>query len=328
VQRDVYHIYLKALQPYQWKVRFRRIKVPRCDAGAACTSLLATGKCEWYHPRPEVQYAKDGLAEKDASTASAPVVAAAPEAENAATSQLPAKYAVFLSRGQRPVDVLGDSGATVNTGNIHEKYLHDVAQIPPADQFRLDGISGPVTIDTVANVYCKVPAIVFDNDAEVRARFESLEYLGADRLHYYFVLPMYPNSHMPKGLLLLALGKLSRQLGWRVVIDEAKDAASYALTPAQNGVRLTIKLQVGVERDDDDDTLLTLPDISLVSKDELAGMQFFETAQAEWARAYEQQQVLMATNAYIENKVALYGAYDRAQDLEMPYSLTESAYKF
>jgi hypothetical protein len=217
-------------------------------------------------------------------TASAPVVAAAPEAENAATSQLPAKYAVFLSRGQRPVDVLGDSGATVNTGNIHEKYLHDVAQIPLADQFCLDGISGPVTIDTVANVYCKVPAVVFDNDAEVRARFESLEYLGADRLHYYFVLPMYPNSHMPKGLLLLALGKLSRQLGWRVVIDEAKDAASYALTPAQNGVRLTIKLQVGVERDDDDDTLLTLPDISLVSKDELAGMQFFETAQAEWAR--------------------------------------------
>jgi hypothetical protein len=44
--------------------------------------------------------------------------------------------------------------------------------------------------------------------------------------------------------------------------------------------------------------------------------------------AYEQQQVLMATNAYIENKVALYGAYDRTQDLEMPYSLTESAYKF
>ena len=150
--------------------------------------------------------------------------------------------------------------------------------LPLADQFRLDGISGPVLITTVANIYCKVPTVVFDTDAEVRARFESLEYLGADRLYYYFVLPMYPNSHMQRGILLLALGKLSRQLGWRVVIDEAKDAASYALTPSQNGVRLTIKLQVGVEGKDEDDTLLTLPDISLVSKSELANMSFLDAA--------------------------------------------------
>ena len=137
---------------------------------------------------------------------------------------------------------------------------------------------------------------MFDTDAEVRARFESLGYLGADnlKLHYYFVLPMYPNLHMQRGILLLALGKLSRQLGWRVVIDEAKDAASYALTPPQNGVRLTIKLQVqlevGVEGKDEDDTLLTLPDISLVSKSELANMSLLDAAEAEWARAYHQQQ--------------------------------------
>jgi hypothetical protein len=81
------------------------------------------------------------------------------------------------------------------------------------------------------------------------------------------------------------------------------------LTPEQNGVRLTIKMQVGVEGKDEDDTLLTLPDISLVSKSELANMSFLDAAQAEWARAYAQKQVLMATQADINAKleVALYG---------------------
>jgi hypothetical protein len=117
-------------------------------------------------------------------------------------------------------------------------------------------------------------------------------------------------------------------MGWRVVIDEATDAASYVLTPAQNGVRLTVKLQVGVENEDEDDTLLTLPDISLVSKTELAGMPFFEIAQAEWARACNQKQVLMATKADIENRVALYGAYNRSPDVDLPYSMIASDYKF
>ncbi len=45
-------------------------------------------------------------------------------------------------------------------------------------------------------------------------------------MHYYFAVPVYPNSQMPPGVLLLALGKLCKQLGWRVVIDEAKNAAS------------------------------------------------------------------------------------------------------
>ena len=189
---------LKWLLLLQWKVRSVRARVPRCDAGAACKSLLETGECDRYHPRPEVQYAKGGLAEKGAcvkSAASAPVVAAAPETENEDddVARHPNRYAVFLSRGARPVDVLGDSGATLNTGNIPDEYLHDLHQLPLADQFRLDGISGPVLITTVANIYCKVPTVVFDTDAaaEVRARFESLEYLGADRLYYYFVLPMY-----------------------------------------------------------------------------------------------------------------------------------------
>ena len=106
--------------------------MPRCDAGAACATLLATGKCDRYHPRPEVQYAKGGLAEKAASVASAasaPVVAAAPETENEEDEvKCHPKYAVFLSRGARPVDVLGDSGATLNTGNIPDEYLHDLQQ--------------------------------------------------------------------------------------------------------------------------------------------------------------------------------------------------------
>jgi hypothetical protein len=331
VPRTLYRIYLKASQPLQWKVRYVRDRVPRCDAGATCTALLATGKCDRYHPRPEVQYAKGGLAEKAASVASAalaPVVAAAPKAEDE-TLSLSSRYAVFLTREQgKPFDVLGDSCAALATGNISEEYLHDVSSLQPADRFRLDGIGGNVIIDKVANVYCKVKAIVFDTDQEVRARFESHEYLGADGLYYYFVLAMHPNSEMPKGVLLLPLGKLSRQMGWRVVIDEAKGAASYVLTPEQNGVRLTLKMQVGVEGKDEDDTLLTLPDISLVSKSELANMSFLDAAESEWARAYHQQQVLIATKADINAKVALYGAYDRSQDTDLPYSLTASDYKF
>ncbi len=98
-------------------------------------------------------------------------------------------------------------------------------------------------------------------------------------------------------------------------------------------MRLTIKLQIGVtttvEGKDEDGTLLTLPDISLVSKSELANMSFLDAAEAEWARAYHQQQALMATNADISAK-ALYGAYDRSQevDSDLPYSLTASDYKF
>ena len=57
-------------------------------------------------------------------------------------------------------------------------------------------------------------------------------------------------------------------------------------------------------------------------------MSFLDAAQAEWARAYAQKQVLMATQADINAKVALYGAYDRSQDIDLPYSLSASDYKF
>jgi hypothetical protein len=135
----------------------------------------------------------------------------------------------------------------------------------------------------------------------MRARFASHEYLGADALYYYFIVPVYPNSLMPEGLLLLFLGKLCKQQGWRVVLDES-----------ENGVRPTLKLQIGVEGSDDDDTLLTLPDISLVSKSELAEMPLFAVAEAK--------QILMAAKSAID------AACNSAQ--LMPYSLTESAYKF
>jgi hypothetical protein len=42
-------------------------------------------------------------------------------------------------------------------------------------------------------------------------------------------------------------------------------------------------------------------------------MSFVDVAEAEWARAYNQKQILMGTKARIENKLALYGAYDRSQ---------------
>ena len=62
-------------------------------------------------------------------------------------------------------------------------------------------------------------------------------------------------------------------------------------------------------------------------------MPFFETAQAEWARACtsttcNQKQVLMATKADIENRVALYGAYNHSPDVNLPYSMMASDYKF
>ncbi len=53
------------------------------------------------------------------------------------------------------------------------------------------------------------------------------------------------------------------------------------LDESENGVRPTLKLQIGVEGNDDDDTLLALPDISLVSKSELPEMPFFAVAEAE-----------------------------------------------
>ncbi len=65
-----------------------------------------------------------------------------------------------------------------------------------------------------------------------------------------------------------------------------------------------------------------------MSKTELAGMPLFEIAQAEWARACNQKQVLMATKADIENRVALYGAYNRSPDVDLPYSMIASDYKF
>ena len=68
--------------------------------------------------------------------------------------------------------------------------------LSPADRFCLEGISKPVKIDRIANVYCRVRSIVFDTDEEVNARFASHEYLGAaaDALYYYFIVPVYPDS--------------------------------------------------------------------------------------------------------------------------------------
>ncbi len=118
----------------------------------------------------------------------------------------------------------------MHTGNISEEYLHEVVPLSPADQFCLEGLSKLIKIDRIANVYCRVRSIVFDTDEEVKARFASHEYLGADALYDYFIVPVYPNSLMSEGLLLLVLGKLCKQHGWRVVLDES-----------ENGVRPTLK---------------------------------------------------------------------------------------
>ncbi len=54
------------------------------------------------------------------------------------------------------------------------------------------------------------------------------------------------------------------------MMDHSPGAASYALAPARGGVRLTLMLRIGVKDSadadfDEDDSLVTLPDVTLLS---------------------------------------------------------------
>ena len=247
----------------------------------------------------------------------------------------------MLALRENELVTVGDSGASKHTGNLAPKYLHDVEDLPSSHQFQFEGIGEPVRINKICRVYLKVRAVVFDTDAEVRERFESCEYLGNDALYYYFAVPVYPNSRMPRNVLLLSLGSLCKQQGWRVVLDHSPGAASYALTPPQgeSKVRLTFKFRIGV-RDladadfDEDDSLVTLPDVTLLTKADLAQMPLFKKAEAEWNRAYERHQVMLANKAAqdefcyeVPPEPAPLVFYVQQQE-DTAYSLSEGVHKF
>ena len=350
-------VYQVTNKPETWKVPIRdpAEPVPRCNDGIQCKTLLATGKCALSHSPAEVSCAQQQLAEQAASgaalgksslgAAALPSVAANTAVDPAVvTNEHPPLYGrpcVMLALKPHELVVVGDSGATKPTGNLPSEYLHDVRELLPSHQFQFEGIGDPVPITTVCQVYMKVRAIVFDTDAAVQERFESCEYLGADALYYYFAVTMYPNSAMPRNVLLLSLGSLCKQQGWRVVLDQSPGAASYALTPPQGerGVQLTLKLRIGVKDPadanfDEDDSLVTLPDVTLLSKADLAQMPLFKKAEAEWDRAYERKQVMLANKAAQEAffyevppEPAPLVFYVQQQE-DTAYSLSASAYKF
>ena len=350
-------VYKVTNTPGTWKVRIRdpAEPVPRCNDGIQCKSLRATGKCALSHSPAEVSCAQQQLAEQAASGAASgksslgaaalPSVAANTAVDPAVvTNEHPPLYGrpcVMLALKPHELVVVGDSGATKPTGNLPSEYLHDVRELLPSHQFQFEGIGDPVPITTVCHVYMKVRAIVFDTDAAVQERFESCEYLGADALYYYFAVSMYPNAQMPRNVLLLSLGSLCKQQGWRVVLDHSPGAASYALTPPQgeHGVQLTLKFRIGVKDPADagfdvDDSLVTLPDVTLLTKADLAQMPLFKKAEAEWNRAYERHEVMLANKAAqdaffyeVPPEPAPLVFYVQKQE-DTAYSLSESAYKF
>jgi hypothetical protein len=349
-------VYQVTQKPLTWKVRILdpAEPVPRCNDGIQCEALRATGKCALFHSPAEVSCARQELAEKAASCAAlgksslgAPVlpsVAATTAVDPAVTNENPPLYGkacVMLSLKKDEFVVVGDSGATKATANLAPEYLHERSELPPSHQFQFEGIGNPVKITEIGRVYMKVRAVVFDTDAEVRERFESCEYLGADALYYYFAVSVYPNSHMPRNVLLLSLGSLCKQQGWRVVLDHAPGAASYALTPPQGpcAVRLTLQLRIGVKDPadadfDEDDSLVTLPDVTLLTHADLAQMPLFKKAEAEWDRAYERHQVMLANKAAQDEfhyevppePAPLVFFVSKQEDTA--HSLSEGAYKF
>ena len=349
--------YQVTAKPETWPVRFsdRAEPVPRCNEGIRCKALRATGKCLLSHSPAEVSCATQVQAESAASCAAlakSSLGVAVPPSDAAkvavdsavADTENPPLYGrpcVMLALRENELVTVGDSGASKHTGNLAPEYLHDVEDLPSSHQFQFEGIGEPVRINKICRVYLKVRAVVFDTDAEVRERFESCEYLGNDALYYYFAVPVYPNSRMPRNVLLLSLGSLCKQQGWRVVLDHSPGAASYALTPPQgeSKVRLTFKFRIGVKdvadaTFDEDDSLVTLPDVTLLTKADLAQMPLFKKAEAEWNRAYERHQVMLANKAAqdefcyeVPPEPAPLVFYVQQQE-DTAYSLSEGVHKF
>ena len=104
-------------------------------------------------------------------------------------------------------------------------------------------------------------------------------------------------------------------------------------------MRLTLQLRIGVKDPadadfDEDDSLVTLPDVTLLTHADLAQMPLFKKAEAEWDRAYERKQVMLANKAAQEAffyevppEPAPLVFYVQQQE-DTAYSLSESAYKF
>ena len=362
IPRAIQQAHEVASRPLVWRARLRGYEAAsQCWDGIQCQSLRTTGKCAKFHPRAEIAAAalqpeegkhvsRKGRKRKSASVvseqasgekpaSSSPRVKVAPKvakAVNKLPGSLPGVPQVWLSRRLGKLSFIGDSGANVHTGNISRKFLHNVEQLPPDRQFKIQGVGQLVTIDKIATVYCKVRVAVFDTDAEVRSRFESAGYLGSDPLFYYFAVTMYPNEHMPKNVMLLSLGKLCKELGLRVVMDYMQGSASYALSPEQSGMRLAFRLCIGLEDQDEDDCLLTVPDIALVSPAELGAMGMFQRAEAEWNRAHERRQAFLQEKAAFDVggsvesdvEVAPLVFYVKRDEGEEAYSLTESMHQF
>jgi hypothetical protein len=124
------------------------------------------------------------------------------------------------------------------------------------------------------------------------------------------------------------------------VLDHSPVAASYALTPPQGdrGVQLTLKVRIGVKDPadadfDEDDSLVTLPDVTLLTQADLAQMPLFKKAEAEWDRAYERQQAMLANKAAqdefhyeVPPEPAPLVFYVSKQE-HTAYSVSEGAYK-
>ena len=114
------------------------------------------------------------------------------------------------------------------------------------------------------------------------------------------------------------------------------------LTPPQgeSKVRLTFKFRIGVKdvadaTFDEDDSLVTLPDVTLLTKADLAQMPLFKKAEAEWNRAYERHQVMLVNKAAQDEfcyevppePAPLVLSYVQQQE-DTAYSLSEGVHKF
>ena len=85
---------------------------------------------------------------------------------------------------------------------------------------------------------------------------------------------------------------------------------------------------------DEDDSLVTLPDVTLLTHADLAQMPLFKKAEAEWDRAYERHQVMLANKAAQDEfhyevppePAPLVFFVSKQEDTA--HSLSEGAYKF
>ena len=85
---------------------------------------------------------------------------------------------------------------------------------------------------------------------------------------------------------------------------------------------------------DEDDSLVTLPDVTLLTHADLAQMPLFKKAEAEWDRAYERHQVMLANKAAqdefhyeVPPELAPLVFFVSKQE-DTAHSLSEGAYKF